>query len=179
MDIQKKWEKTLAETEVIRPRVPELLTFSSTDLPYILLSESVINTGDTVVRKGAVTVEKPSLILPAGLPQFKGFEVKKDLHIDANMLANFLVVRGVRFPSLRYNNKTYSVDIFEGGMSKAADYYHDRLKRKENTTTALVTGPQDCWQLSLIVYVCTQVIKSADGDVRRIMDEFRKKGEGS
>ena len=73
MDIQELWERALKNTEIIRPRVQELHTFSSTQLPYVFLSESSINAGDTVVRKGEVLVEKPSLILPADSPQFEGF----------------------------------------------------------------------------------------------------------
>ena len=177
MDMQEMWEKALAKTEVIRPRIQELLTFSTTELPYIFLSESSINLGDTVVRKGSVFIEKPSLILPMGLPQFDGFKIKEELHINEDMLANFLLVRGIKFPSLKYNNKTYSVDIFEGRLKKAIHDHKDSLEREENMTTALIVGSEDSWQFSLLFYVCTQVVKSADGDLKRLLDEFKKKNQ--
>lgn len=177
MDIQERWEKALEKTEVIRPRVQELLTFSHTDLPYIFLSESSINVGDTVVRKGSVLVEKPSLILPIGLPQFEGFDFEKEPDINKDTVTDFLLVRGVKFPSLKYNNKTYSLDIFEGRLSKAIDEYRDRLEREEDVLTGLIIGPEDCWQFSLLIFVCTQVIKSADGDIKRLLDEFKRKGK--
>ncbi len=177
--IEEKWEKALGKTEIIRPRIQELLTFSTTVLPYIFLSESSINVGDSVARKGEVLVEKPSLILPLGLPQFEGFELKKELHIDESMLVDFLVVRGIKFPSLKYNNKTYSLDIFEGRLKKAMEHYHDKLQREENMTTGLIVGPEDTWQLSVVIYICTQVVKSAGGDITRLIDEFKKKGKRS
>ena len=178
MDIEERWKKALEKTEIIRPRIQELLTFSATNLPYIFLSESSINIGDSVVRKGEVLVEKASLILPLGLPQFEGFKLD-DLHIDGHELADFLVVRGVKFPSLKYSNKTYSLDIFEGRLKKAIWHYKDMLQREENITTGLIVGSEDCWQFSVVLYICTQVVKSADGDIKRLIEEFKKKGKGS
>ncbi len=58
MDIEKTWEKALKYTEIIRPRVEPLNTFRTTHLPYIFLTESSVNVGDSVVRKGEVLVEK-------------------------------------------------------------------------------------------------------------------------
>ena len=69
MDIHKSWEKALKRTEIIRPRVQPLHAFESTHLPYIFLGESSVNTGDSVVRKGEVLVEKPALVLPPSTPQ--------------------------------------------------------------------------------------------------------------
>lgn len=176
MDIQERWEKALKKTEIVRPRIQELYTFSPTDLPYILLSESSINVGDTVIRKGSVLVEKPSLILPLGLPQFEGFEFEKEPSINEDMLTNFLLVRGIRFPSLRYNNKTNLLDIFEGQLKKAIENYSDKLQHEEDVSTGLIVGPEDCWQLSVLIFVCTQVIRSADGDIRKLLEEFKRKG---
>jgi len=176
MNIQERWEKALEKTEIIRPRIQDLYTFSHTDLPYIFLSESSINTGDTVVRKGSVTVEKPSLILPVGLPHFEGFDFEKESNATDNMVANFLLIRGIKFPSLRYNNETYSLDLFEGGLSKAIEQFRDRMQREEDVLTGLIIGPEDCWQFSVLIFICTQVTKSADGDIRRLAEEFKKKG---
>jgi hypothetical protein len=64
MNIQDGWEKALKNTRIIRPRSKDLLTFEATEVPYILLSESSVNLGDTVVRKGRMMVEKPAIILP-------------------------------------------------------------------------------------------------------------------
>lgn len=176
MDIQEKWEKALEKTEIIRPRIQELFTFSHTDLPYIFLSESSVNMGDTAIRKGSILVEKPSLILPLGLPHFEGFEFEKEPSVSDDMVADFLLVRGVKFPSLRYNNKTYSLDLFEGKLSKAIEQHRDKLQLEEDVLTGLIIGPEDCWQFSLIIFVCTQVMKSADGDIKRLLEEFKRKG---
>jgi len=176
MNMQEKWVKALDNTCIVRPRVQELLTFSATSLPYIFLSESSINSGDTVVRKGEVLVEKPSLILPYNLPQFEGFESGEQPDLNKDLFANFLLVRGINFPSLKYNNKTYSLDVREGNLDKAVDFYLGRLQQEEDVSTGLLTGPEDCWQFSMLIFICTQAARSAEGDIKRIMRELKTKG---
>ena len=78
MNIQDGWEKALKYTKIIRPRPKDLLTFEATEVPYIFLSESLVNLGDTVVRKGQIMVEKPAIILPSNMPQFEGFDFEKE-----------------------------------------------------------------------------------------------------
>ena len=175
MDISKTWNKALKNTEIIRTRVQALMTFSNTLVPYIVLCESTIKPGDTVVRKCEVMVEKPSLILPPNLPQFEGFEFEKEFLEDENSLINFLLVRGVSFPSMKYNNKTLSLDIYEGKLKDAIGFYLDQLQQEENVATGLITGPEDCWQFSVLIFIAAQITKNADTDVKRLLEEYRKK----
>lgn len=175
MDIEKNWEKALRDTEIIRSRVQALMTLAATDVPYILLSESSISDGDTVVRKGVIHVEKPSLIIPPNNPQFRGFDLEEERDFQHNSLINFLIVRGVTIPSLRYDNKTSSLDIYEGKLSDALKHYEDLLRREEDVVTGLMIGPQDCWQFSLLIFICTQIARNADHDIRKLLDEYHKK----
>ena len=174
MDIQDSWEKALQKTEIIRPRVHPLQTFAVTHLPYVFLAESSVNNGDTVVRKGEIVVEKPALILPFNTPQFEGFDFEEKMHLNEALLTNFFLVRGVQFPSLKYNNKTDSVDVFEGRLTKAIEYYTSTLQRQENVHTGLIAGSDDCWQLSVLIFICGQVAKSADQDLKKLFDDYRK-----
>ncbi len=174
MDAYEAWAKALKNTEIIRPRVQSLLTFKDTHVPYILLSESSINMGDTVVRQGEVIVEKPSLILPPNVPQFDGFDFDEKV-TSKDALINFLLVRGMVIPSLHYNNKTYMVDVFEGSLNKAISHYQEMLQDQENVQSGLMIGPEDCWQFSVIIYICTQIAKNADIDIRRLLEEYKKK----
>ena len=175
MDIQDYWEKALKNTEVIRPRIQSLSVSSATQLPYIFLAESGLNQGDTVVRKGEVMVDRPSLILPSNLPQLEGFDPDENLPWDPARLMNFLLIRGIRFPSLKYNNKIHSLDIFEGRLKQAVGHYLHELQEKENLSTGLVMGPEDCWQLSLLIFIAGQVIRQAEGDIRKLWEDFGNK----
>ncbi len=176
MDIQESWEKALRSTEVVRPRVQPLATFEATQLPYIFLAESVVNRGDTVVRKGEITVEKPSIILPPYMPQLEGFEFDKHFSGAADYLTTFLLMRGIRFPSMKYENKVNSLDIHEGKLQRAIDRYSRLLQKQENVTTGLVIGPEDCWQFSVLIFVCMQALRSADTDIRKIFERYKEMG---
>ena len=170
MNLSDYWEKALANTVVVRPRVKPLETFDSTKMPYLLLSESSINMGDTVTRRGELHVEKPSLILPSHSPQFEGFDFDQVTGLHQDLITNFLLVRGVSFPSFKYDNKTGSLDVFEGHLSKAVQHFSDRLARDEDVTTTLLLGPEDCWQFSLLVLIASQVARCAEGDFRKIFN---------
>lgn len=178
MGIDALWEKALAHTRILRHRVQGLLTCASTDLPYIFLAESGENVEDTLVRKGGVVVDRPSLILPAYHPQFEGFDFEKELHVDPEHLTSFLLVRGVRFPSLKYSHTPAALHLHGGRLDEASRHYLEKLQREEDIRTGLLAGPEDCWQLSVLIFVCSQVLRSADGDVRRVLEDLRKRGPG-
>ncbi|MHC4307876.1 MAG: hypothetical protein ACYSR7_04555, partial [Planctomycetota bacterium] len=78
------------------------------------------------------------------------------------------------FPSLKYNNKTYSLDIFENKLSKAIEKYTKELQKKENVTSGLIIGPEDCWQFSVLIFICTQIVRSADNDIKSFMNRWNK-----
>jgi hypothetical protein len=175
MDIMDRWEKALKGTEIIRSRIHPLSFFEATELPYIFLAESAVNTGDSVVRKGKVFVEKPSVLLPENIPQLEGFDFDKEPDFNEDTVINFLIVRGVRFPSYRYNNKTNSLDIFEGRLKNAIDHFSDELQKSENVHSGLIVGPEDCWQFSILIFICAMVARSADKDIKRLLDDFEKR----
>jgi len=179
MDIQALWSKALKQTEILRMRLQELSSVDATAVPYIFLAESVLNRGDTVVRKGNVLIERPSLWLPSLSPQFEGFEFDKDFAVTSDTMTTFLLVRGVQFPSLRYRHEVSSLDVTEQSLRHAAEQFRHQLTMGEDITTGLVLGPEDAWQFSLLLLVGALVTRSAHGDVRRLLDEWRKRQRGA
>lgn len=176
MDIHEAWSKALKQTEIVRSRVSALQTFHATQVPYILLSESTVNLGDTVVRRGEVTVDRPSLILPPNIPQFEGFEFDQKESFDEHSMINFLLIRGVQLPSMKYDNKTHRVDVFEGRLNEAVKHYLNDLQQKENVSSGLLIGPEDVWQFSLLIFICSQVARNSDTDIRRLIDDHKRRG---
>ena len=171
MHIDEAWHKALKETEIIRTRIQGLMTTGRTFVPYIFLCESSVNVGDTLVRKGEVVVEKPSLLIPPHNPQFKGFDFKEEIGIDENSMVNFLLVRGISIPSLRYDNKTNSLDVFEGRLSSAIKHFQSQLAQKENVKTGLIAGPEDVWQFSLLIFICSQIARNVETDIRKLLGD--------
>lgn len=174
MDIHEAWSKALKQTEIVRSRIAALQTFHATQVPYILLSESSINVGDTVVRRGEGTVDKPSVILPPNIPQFEGFEFDSQHPFDENSMINFLLIRGIQLPSMKYDNKTLRIDVFEGRLQEAVKFHLRELQQKENVSCGLLIGPEDVWQFSLLIFVCSQIARNTDIDIRKLIDDYKK-----
>lgn len=175
MDIEELWGKAQKMTEIIRGRVKALSTFSSTRVPYVFLGESVVNEGHTIVRKGNVLIEKPVIILPEDMPQFEGFDIEKDLEIEQNTMQMFFLMRGIRFPSLKYNNTVDKLDLEEASLSKTIQKYKKALERKENVSTALILGPEDCWQFSILLYTASLIGRCARTDIMNLIDRTNGK----
>lgn len=175
MDIQELWDKARQRTEIMRLRLQDLATFESTRVPYIFLAESSLNQGDTVIRKGQVVIERPSIVLPNFSPQFEGFEFEKELRVNDDAVATFLLVRGIQFPSLKYRHHVSSLDVMEQPLNKAIEHWQEQLTMAEDVQTGLLVGPEEAWQFSLLLLVGALVVRSAEGDLRRILEEWRKR----
>lgn len=174
MDFEKNWETALKTTEIIRGRIQPLSSLGVTLLPYVFLSEVLADSKSTLVRKGRIEVGKPSLLLPPNTPQFEGFEMSSSVKTDVDSFMSFLLVRGVRFPSLKYNNIAGDLSVFDGRLSGAVKHHQNILEREENLTTGLIVGKEQCWQFAVIIFAASQMLKSADGDIRRLLDEYRR-----
>ena len=173
MDIDEQWQKALKQTELLRLRALDLATFEATPLPYIFLGESSVNAGDTVVRRGQVLVERPALIWPSA--QLEGFAFESDWQVRDEAILNFLLVRGIRFPSMRYRHELSSLDLREGSLQQTVDHFTEQLKQAEDLATGLVVGPEEAWQFSVLILVASLVSRSAEGDLRRLLDDWHKR----
>jgi hypothetical protein len=173
MDLDKLWQKALKKTEIHRARLNKLHTFKETELPYILLTESLVNEGDTVVRKGTIKVDKPIIVMPEHYPVFDGFDFKEDLDISDDNMRSFLLMRGISLPSLKYSNDTYAVEVYEGSLSKAIGHYKKLLQKQEDIRLGLVIGPDEAWKFSLVIYVASMVTKSAQNDITTFIDKLK------
>lgn len=174
MDFHEAWARALKETEIIRSRVLSLPTYDDVQVPYIFLSPSTLTEGDTVVRRGKILVQRPALMLPPNIPQLEGFNFQKDIGETDNSVLSFLLVRGITLPSLKYNNQTYSLDVFEGDVRRAVSYFANQLEREEDVATGLLLGHEDVWQFSVLIFICSQIARNTEADLRRLMEDYRR-----
>ena len=175
MDIQELWDKARKHTEILRMRLQELATFEATAVPYVFLAESSLNQGDTLVRKGQVLIERPSLVLPNLSPQFEGFAFDEMVQLSDESVATFLLVRGIQFPSLKYRHQISSLDVIEEPLQQVITQWTQRFSAAEDIRTGLVVGPEEAWQFSVLLLVGALVVRSAEGDLRRLLEEWRRR----
>lgn len=166
MDASREFMRALQETHIHRHRRSRLLTVGTTELPYVLLGESVVNLGDTVVRRGIVRVEQPSIFLLNRPVQLEGFEAEEG---DEQKQAVVALGRMAHFPPGKYSNIETELDVFDGELGNAVQHYLQHLDNAEDLLTGLLTGPVEVWPLSLLVYVAAMVAQSAPGDVFDLM----------
>jgi hypothetical protein len=176
-DIEERWKRALEKTEIFRARFELLYSHKVTELPYIFLSESLVNVGNTVVRKGKVSVAEPLIIPPPNYPLFEGFEFKEKYNIEPDTLRSFLLMRGVSFPSLKYRNEMYTLDLYEDTLKNAIEHFKEELQRAEDITTGLIVGEDDAWQFSILIYVALLVTKSASQDIKRFLERFKRRDQ--
>lgn len=174
MELEEQWEKAVNSTEILRFRLPKLATFKITDVSYIFLAESLVNLGDTVVRRGKIYIHKPAIILPGNMPNFEGFDFEDNLEVSEETVKTFFLVRGITFPSLKFKNETSSVDIYEDSLQKAIEHFKDKLEKSEDVDVGLIVGPADCWQFSIIIYTGMLMAKSTDSDLKWFEEKFKK-----
>lgn len=175
MDLPELWDSACKRTEILRMQVQDLVTFDASVVPYLFLAESAVNPGDTVVRRGHVIIQRPALVLPAFSPQFEGFGGDPELRLSDELLATFLLVRGIQFPSLRYRHERSSLDVVEASLQASITRFTDQLAAAEDIRTGLVVGPEEAWPCSILLMVGALVVRSAEGDLRRILEAWRKR----
>jgi hypothetical protein len=113
-------------------------------------------------------------MLPENHPSLEGFNFGDDFKVNDDRVVSFLLLRGLTLPSLKYENRTYSLDLHEDGLSNAIQFYKDDLQRKEETKVGLIVGPNDAWQFSLLIYVAVMVSKSAPHDIKKYIEKLKE-----
>ncbi len=174
MDIEQLWEMAQQKTEIVRGRIKGLSTFENTAVPYIFLAETTANERRTIVRKGKVLIERPLILLPEDLPQFEGFDFEETLDLEQGAVQMFFLMRGVRFPSLKYNNIVGKLEVEAARPSKTVEKYKKNLEKKENVNTALLIGPNECWQFSILLYMASLVGRCVRSDITNLINKFRR-----
>ena len=171
MNIQEQWERALRGTEIIRSRVLPLSTMQSTRLPYRFLAESSVNQGDTIMRTGQVIVTKPWIALPSASPYLEGFTMSEQRPVDPDFLVNFLLVRGVSFPSLRYKHELSTLEVLEQPLSDTVARFRRQCEEREEVASGLLVGPEDVWQWSVLIFTASLIGRAAGDDLRRLLGD--------
>jgi len=175
MSIENFWDESLKNTEIVRLPIKRLLTFENTRFDYIFLAPSLVNKGDTVVRKGQLEIDRPALILPQPGPSFEGFDSDDPAGIHGEQLSSFFYVRGIKMPSLSYKNESYTIDLFEGSLAKAEKVFVEQVRLQESISTGIVIGKDTSWQFSLLLMGCHMIDAHVDNDLQKILKRIRKK----
>jgi len=165
MDFKAKFEQAWGETEIIRSTKNTLFTFGDTRLSYIIVSESLINKPDVVVREGELVVQRPVIISPeSGHPFFSGFGDKEQ------ELAGFLIHRMAYIPPYRYENKAASMSVLSEPMEAVIEKIKKKLDKKSDSNTAILKALADMWEISVMKYAVERMVKSVPSNITELKE---------
>ncbi len=149
-------------TRVVRARKHILYTFGATRLPYICLT-SPSDTGERVrIRRGEVTADRPTIALPGQSSEFLGFDLDEG---DEEEAGRVLIARRVQIPPARYVNRSEASALESGPLEAAIERTLRRLDEHHDIRTAVIQAEEDFWNISILLYVGSQIARSAPSNV--------------
>lgn len=170
IELNKKWEEAVKKTKIIRSRYTKLETFKKTVVPYVLVNKSLVNKSSTVVREGKVEVSPAIIHLPYSKFELQNFKFKETTNYSDEIVKSFLLIRGVQLPSMKYSNTEVKLEVVDKPLDEVIKEWQELFQRKEDIETGLIISIPDIWQFSLIIYLASLVVKSADSDIKNFLD---------
>ncbi len=78
-------------------------------------------------------------------------------------------------PSLEFTNEIAGMDLHEESLDKTIDHFLDKFELNEDIDTSLISGPGDCYQFSILIFVAAMVGRSASSDLEKLMNDLKKR----
>ncbi len=171
MDMEEAFKMAQEDTTFVKVRKNLLYTFGATRLPYVCLSQAPDNADFVMVRSGEVMADKPHIALPGEMFSFEGF---KDFGRDEPFVS---LARRISMPPSKYVNKQDGAPARETGpLSEAIQRVVNKLENDNDVRTAVISAPDQVWGLSVLLYVGSQVARSAQSNVQEHFEHMRFRG---
>ncbi len=172
MTYREKFEQAWTKTRILRAVERKLFTFGDTRMPYFLVAESLVNRGDTVVRRGEVVVERPLIYAPGpGHPLFEGFGPK------GKKAAGIIVQRLMYIPPYKYKNTPHELYVTPDPLDRTVARLNERLDRDDNHLTAIIETLADTWEVSVMRFAAERMIKSLPANLREMKERGLLEGD--
>jgi len=190
MDFDDAMRRAQTGTAILRTRKNLLYTFGATRLPYICLSPD--EKGRVRVREGEVSADKPRIAVPGeDFPRFFGFgggtpdfppwlnkEPGEDESEGENSALMVFLARRIAIPAADYVNECKPARREPGPLDSAAARAMERLDNDNDIRTGVLTVPDPLWNLGVLIYVGSQVARSAPSNVAEHMERRRRQEGG-
>ncbi len=171
MDMSEAFELAKSGTEILRARKNLLFTFGPTKLPYLCLSER--EGGDVAIRSGEITADRPAIAVPGDDWKLEGFDMEG---LDKDGMVPVMVARGIHMPPLSYTNSAGTERIERGDLRAALDRELERLEGEGDIRTGVIRAPEAVWKISLLLYVGSQIARSAPSNIAEHFERMRLRG---
>jgi hypothetical protein len=152
-------------TFVLRYPTQTLETFGVTNIEYFILTKPVYDTDEekheTVIRTGHVIASKPQIITPYYMAKAESFseEAINYLKTQKQVLASLLYT---------YKNEPGELQIVDGTVSTVAARIAADLDNKNARLSAIITGEDTHWDLSLMKFIVDYTRDSIPNNVNEL-----------
>ena len=174
MEMEDAFKMAQEDPRFIKERKNLLYTFGATRLPYICLSESPDNTDFVMIRAGEVLADKPQIALPGEMFSFEGFDEEMEKLFGDEMVVS--LARRISMPPSKYVNKAGEAIIEKGPLGEAIQRAVNKLENDNDVRTGIIAAPEQVWGLSVLLYVGSQVARSAQSNVQEHFEHLRLRG---
>lgn len=154
MEIDKKIQYAIEQTEVIRRPKQSLATFGITNIYYYLVTELIENTN--IVREGRVIAAKPKIVTPSYLINLEGFSGSARRYIEI-MADKYPHEPGIFYS---YKNEPKEMNIVCDPVDQVVGNINERIEVHGDPLTAIIRGVEDMWDVSLLKFTYELTSKS-------------------
>lgn len=159
-------EYAVNHTRLVRPPERKLNTFGVTNVHYYLLTEPMESVNETRIREGRVIAERPRIVMPAYLVNtFEGFGD------NARIQAEELISRYGLEPDIleyRYKNDMGNTWLLSEAIAEVAIKINSRVDEEKDPLSAIIRGPDDLWQISLMMFITDMTRSSLPKNVAEL-----------
>ncbi len=165
MSKQQRISEALEATEIHHFPDEYLSTSDKTDLRYFVLTEPAYlevypeEGPETRIREGWISWEKPRLITPGYLLQAEGFS--DDAREALKMMAGEQPDLASILYQMNYAQQIDEVRTVPHDIGETARRLEDEQSETDEYITAIISGVEDMWDVSLMKFVQEYVVRSA------------------
>ena len=164
MDLRKSFKEILEKTSVVRVPKHRISTFGHTRTKYFFVSEVPAFPDRSRLREGLVIAESPKIITPEILKnRFEGFgDQSEDF---GRWLSDQYgpTFRGLQY---KFRNEFGSARMEYLPLKSLSENIGKRLAKQESEQSALIQGPDQTWQVSLMKFIVDECLRSFEGNLR-------------
>lgn len=157
-------------TRVLRPPRQTLATFGTTRLNYYLLTAPIYAEpreagGETVVREGCVTSERPRVITPTYLINLEGFGDNARRYLEMLRRKHGPHAQGIFY---KYKNEAKQPSIVSNNIESVAEHLNQQINKANDPLFAIITGVDELWDVSLMKFIYEFTSGSLESNIREL-----------
>ncbi len=170
MDIDKRIEYAVRQTQVLRAPRQNLYTFGTTNIYYYLVtepaySELIQDITETVIREGRVIAERPQIVTPYYLSRLEGFSTEARRYFEALAEEHEVGLQGLFYT---YKNEPGGLNIVSDNLRSVVDKLNEDIDKRNDPLSAIIKGEDELWDVSLMKFIYEVTRSSVPHNLRQL-----------